>query len=90
MPTLVRKRASLIEVPCAPERKLLFGDSVLAVCNVVLNVGAQAPRAAAMLRSSTRGVICATWMPRLFSSASLTASSAVSCRTCGACAAGVV
>ena len=89
-PTLLAARPLVILSLRVPDRKLLLGVSVLAPCIVVLNVGVHADRATATVRSSIRGSILAIWMPRLFSSASLTASSTVRRRTCspGAAATG--
>src|SRR5262245_45640092 len=53
--TVVVKRSSLVLVPCAPDRKLLFGLSVLFFWNTVLSEGAYPVCATAMLRSSTCG-----------------------------------
>ena len=62
----------------------MVGESVLVVCSVVVNVGAQRAARRGDVQILDLRVDRATWMPRLFSSASRTASSTVSRRTCGA------
>src|SRR4029453_3288424 len=74
-------------VPCAPARKFWFGASWLLVENVVVKLGVQPVFALTIFRSWICGSMRATRIPRLFSSARRTASSAGNRLVCGAAAA---
>src|SRR3972149_3032405 len=74
-PVVSRRSVVLFAPPSAATRKLLTGESVPVVENVVLIDGVQAVRACAMLKSEICGLRRSTWTFRFCSSARLTASS---------------
>src|SRR5688572_14476852 len=76
---------SLVRMALPPVMKLLGGCVLLRVLKFEKNVGAYAARACAIARVLISGDRRSAWMPRLFSRAIRTASSAVS-RSSGPCA----